>query len=197
MSYNQATILGEDQRDDMSQAIRPEMCHLVDEVRSAVAAHPHPWEQTARVVADALSAHLPSPVMLSPEQRLGDADHYCSIPLYVEPDTFSIVALVWRPGQKTPIHNHLTWCVFGVIQGEEYEELFKLNEDGSLDEAGVNHNPTGSVAHLAPPGDIHRVRNKGKSTAISIHIYGIDVRRMGSSVRQIFELEPATKSHIL
>src|SRR5260221_2822687 len=196
MSYNQATIVAEDQRDDVSQVIRPEMYDLVNGVRSAVAANPHNWEQTARVVADVLRTHLPSANMLSPEQRLGDPDHYCSLPLYIEPDTFSIMALVWRRGQKTPIHNHVTWCVFGVIKGVEYEELFKLNEDGSLDKAGVNHNPTGSVDHLAPPGDIHRVRNKGRFTAISIHVYGIDVRRIGSSVRPIFELEPATKSHL-
>ena len=40
--------------------------------------------------------------------------------LYVEPGgSFSIVALVWRPGQITRIHDHITWCVFGVIQGVE------------------------------------------------------------------------------
>jgi predicted metal-dependent enzyme (double-stranded beta helix superfamily) len=29
----------------------------------------------------------------------------------------------------TPIHDHVTWCVFGVIQGVEHDELFELDEE--------------------------------------------------------------------
>jgi predicted metal-dependent enzyme (double-stranded beta helix superfamily) len=47
----------------------------------------------------------------------GDPETYKSEVLHSEPDgSFSIVALVWRPGQVTPIHDHVTWCVFGVIR---------------------------------------------------------------------------------
>ena len=88
------------------------------------------WGQTARLVADELRHHPPSPEVLPNDQRLGDPDGYQSHPLYTAPDgAFSIVALVWRPGQVTPIHDHVTWCVFGVIQGVEYEERFTV--DGS------------------------------------------------------------------
>ena len=60
--------------------------------------------------------------MLTAEQRVGDPRSYRSHVLHIEPDgAFSIVALVWRPGQVTPIHDHVTWCVFGVIEGVEYE----------------------------------------------------------------------------
>jgi predicted metal-dependent enzyme (double-stranded beta helix superfamily) len=107
------------------------------------------------------------------------------------------VALVWRPGQVTPIHDHVTWCVFGVIQGVEWEELFELDEQGScLVEAGYQVNETGEVSGFAPPGDIHRVRNAGDVTAISIHIYGTDVARIGSSVRRYYDLpvQPSTSA---
>ena len=98
------------------------------------------------------------------------------------------MALVWQPGQVTAIHDHVTWCVFGVIQGVEYEELFSLDEErGFLVEAGKKANATGEVSGFAPPGDIHRVRNAGDDTAISIHIYGTDVSRIGSSVRRNYE----------
>jgi predicted metal-dependent enzyme (double-stranded beta helix superfamily) len=39
---------------------------------------------------------------------------------------------------------------------------------------------------LLPPGDIHRVRNSGTTTAISVHIYGTDISRL-SSVRRYYE----------
>jgi predicted metal-dependent enzyme (double-stranded beta helix superfamily) len=156
------------------------------------------WADTAQLVASALERHLPSPSILTAEQRTGDPETYKSELLHSEPDgTFSIVALVWRPEQVTPIHDHVTWCVFGVIQGMECEELFKLDEQGTcLVEAGYNVNRTGDVSGFAPPGDIHRVRNGGDRTAISIHIYGTDVSRVGSSVRRYYDLpvQPSTSA---
>jgi 3-mercaptopropionate dioxygenase len=99
-----------------------------------------------------------------------------------------VVALVWRPCQVTPIHDHVTWCVFGVVQGIEHEELFRLDEEQDvLVEAGTSTNGAGDVSGFAPPGDIHRVRNAGDETAISIHVYGTDVSRIGSSVRRYYD----------
>jgi 3-mercaptopropionate dioxygenase len=144
---------------------------------------------TARLVADELARHLPTPEVLTPDQRVGSPDGYRSHLLYSEPGgAFSIVALVWRPGQVTPIHDHVTWCVFGVVRGQEHEELFLLDEEaGCLVRAGARTNHEGDVSGFAPPGDIHRVRNVGDETAISLHIYGTDVSRIGSSVRRYYD----------
>lgn len=163
---------------------------LVTAVRAAVDRHAD-WRQTARLVAAELASHLPAPDALSIERRTGDPRGYRSYPLHTEPDgSFSVVALVWRPGQATAIHDHVTWCVFGVIQGVEHEELFVLDEErGCLVTAGTSTNMEGDVNGFAPPGDIHRVRNVGDSTAISIHIYGTDVSRIGSSVRRYYDQE--------
>jgi 3-mercaptopropionate dioxygenase len=152
-------------------------------VRTAVAARAG-WAETADLVAGALRRHLPTPDVLTPEQRAGSADSYVGHTLHVEPDgAFSIIGLVWRPGQLTRIHDHLTWCVFGVIQGVEHEELF----DADLRLLGESDNHVGDVSGFAPPGDIHRVHNTSDETAISIHIYGTDVTRVGSSARRYYD----------
>jgi 3-mercaptopropionate dioxygenase len=163
---------------------------LVTAVRFVVDRHAD-WRKTAQLVASELERHLPSPAVLTAEQRIGDPKGYRSYPLHTEPDgSFSVVALVWRPGQVTPIHDHVTWCVFGVVQGIEHEELFRLDEERDcLVEAGTKTNIAGEVSGFAPPGDIHRVRNAGEKTAISIHIYGTDVSRIGSSVRRYYDQE--------
>ena len=70
----------------------------------------------------------------------------------------------------------------GVIQGTEHEELF----DAGLNLIGRSDNQVGDVSGFAPPGDIHRVHNTSDTTAISIHIYGTDVTRTGSSVRRFY-----------
>jgi predicted metal-dependent enzyme (double-stranded beta helix superfamily) len=160
-----------------------ELSELLDGIRIAVAARAS-WSETAQLVAEQLRQHLPSPDMLTAVQRLGSPDGYRSHTLHVEPDgSFSIVALVWRPGQVTRIHDHLTWCVFGVIQGVEHEELF----DSDLNLIGHSDNHIGDVSGFAPPGDIHRVHNTARTTSISIHIYGTDVTRTGSSVRRYYD----------
>jgi 3-mercaptopropionate dioxygenase len=163
---------------------------LVTAVRGVVDRHAD-WRQTARLVAGEVERHLPSPDVLTAEQRAGDPAGYRSYPLHTEPDgSFSIVALVWRPGQVTRIHDHVTWCVFGVVQGIEHEELYVLDEERDcLVEAGTSTNREGDVNGFAPPGDIHRVRNVGDNTAISIHVYGTDVSRIGSSVRRYYDQE--------
>jgi predicted metal-dependent enzyme (double-stranded beta helix superfamily) len=160
-----------------------QLTELVAAVRNAVDTQAD-WPETAQLVAEQLRRHLPSPKLLTAEQRRGSADGYRSHTLHVEPDgSFSVVALVWRPGQLTRIHDHLTWCVFGVVQGVEHEELF----DADLNLIGRSDNHAGDVSGFAPPGDIHRVHNTGNITAISIHIYGTDVTSTGSSVRRYYD----------
>jgi predicted metal-dependent enzyme (double-stranded beta helix superfamily) len=158
------------------------MTDLAEGVRTAIAEHAD-WPATAELVADQLRKYLPGPEVLTAEQRLGEPDGYTSHNLHIEPDgSFSIIAVVWRPGQLTRIHDHLTWCVVGVIQGTEHEELF----DAGLNLIGRSDNQIGDVSGFAPPGDIHRVHNTSDTTAISIHIYGTDVTRTGSSVRRFY-----------
>ena len=168
---------------------RGDLDTLAAAVRAAVARRSG-WLETARLVAAELERHLPSPGILTAEQRAGDVARFRSHVLHAEPDgSFSIVALVWRPGQMTRIHDHVTWGAFAVIQGTEHEERFTLDEDGAcLIETGSAVNATGAVSAFAPPGDIHRVHNTGNRTAISLHVYGTDVSRLGSSVRHDYDL---------
>src|SRR5919198_2681408 len=171
----------------MTIAIRPStrtlLADLVADIRSAVDAG-HDTARTIRLVAAELRQHLLEPNLLTPEQRIGDPIRYRPHTLHIEPDgSFSVLALVWLPGQVTRIHNHVSWCVFGVVQGVEHEELF----DEHLNWLGAQDNHPGEVSGFAPPGDIHRVRNLSNTTAISIHVYGADVSRTGSSVRRYYD----------
>ncbi len=165
---------------------------LVDGIRAATRVRAD-WDQTAALVTAQLGSHLPSPDILTAAERAGDPDGYTQHILHTEDDgSFSVVAVVWRPGQVTPVHDHVTWCVVGVVAGVEHEELFGL-ADGRLAQTAVKDNARGSVSGFAPPGDIHRVRNTTAQTAISIHVYGADISRLGSSVRRCYDLSlPAT-----
>ena len=149
------------------------------------------WQDTADCVAAALRVSLPDPAEVLPASlRRGDPAGYQSHLLYAEPDgSFSISVMVWMPGQQTMIHDHVAWCVTGVLQGREHEEIFAL-DDGreALRLTARNVNPAGAVSGFAPPGDIHRVRNTGDTVAISLHVYGADISRLGNSIRREYTL---------
>ena len=144
------------------------------------------WQQTADLVAGALRAGLPAPAaLLTASLRRGDPACYQSHLLYAEPDgSFSISAMVWLPGQQTPVHDHVAWCVTGVLQGHEYEEIFTLTTGGTLKLTARTQHAAGTVSGFAPPGDIHRVRNTGTGIAVSMHVYGADISRLGNSIRR-------------
>ena len=157
-----------------------------DEVRRGL-----DWQQTADRVVAVLRDNLPDPAQLLPSPlSRGDPACYQSHLLYAEPDgSFSVSAMVWLPGQQTVIHDHVAWCVTSVLQGREYEEIFALADGGcALDCAARNLNPAGTVSGFAPPGDIHRVRNTGDDVAISMHVYGADISRLGNSIRREYTL---------
>jgi 3-mercaptopropionate dioxygenase len=146
----------------------------------------------AHEAASTLRLFLGHPQLLRPEQRASAADRYRQHILYVAPDgAFSIVALVWRPGQATSIHDHLSWCAIGVHQGCEEEIGYDLTEVRGapcLVPKDRQRFDTGSTTALVPPGDIHQVTNPGPGEAISIHVYGADVHQLGSSIRQAYDL---------
>jgi 3-mercaptopropionate dioxygenase len=136
---------------------------------------------------------------LAPDDRAPGADTYRQHLLHVSPcRQLSIASLVWLPGQTTPIHDHVSWCVVGVYRGVEREERFDLHEDGDrrwLEPAGTVYAGRGHVETLVPPhGDIHTVTAAGREMAISIHVYGADLEALGSSIDRRYDDLPVVRA---
>lgn len=135
------------------------------------------------------------PRFLPAEASAGSPHRYTQHILHVAPDrSHSVVSLVWYPGQRTPIHDHVSWCVVGVHEGTESQTLYHLAEDEGgmfLVETGTETTGQGSCSSLVPPAEnIHRVANAGSERAISIHVYGADIERLGSSINKTFDQLP-------
>jgi len=95
-----------------------------------------------------------------------------------ETPKYSVLAMVWGPGQGTGVHDHAgMWCVEGVVDGRLEVTSYDLKErDGHqcrfepqlTTSAGV-----GSSGRLIPPFDYHTIRNlSSEECAITIHVYG-------------------------
>jgi predicted metal-dependent enzyme (double-stranded beta helix superfamily) len=150
-----------------------------------------------RTVVETVSVYLEvllrQRAVLDQCHREPDPDRYRQHILYVHPEgAYSIVSLVWTPGQATPIHDHHCWCVVGVLDGVEHETQFHLIADRTDEWLLVTSdrlNEAKSVCPLMPPDEnIHRVENATQGTSISIHVYGADIAQLGSSIHRVFDL---------
>ena len=129
---------------------------------------------------------------LAPADCAPGTDTYRQHLLHVSPcRRLSIASLVWLPGQHTPIHDHVSWCIVGVYRGVEREERYDLvdHEGGrALKPSGTVFAARGHVETLIPPqGDIHAVTAAGREVAISIHVYGADLEERGTSILRRYE----------
>lgn len=93
-------------------------------------------------------------------------------------ERFSVVSFIWGPGQSTPIHNHATWGLIGMLRGAEVSQRYELDRADVPQPVGARILlDEGQVETLAPAtGDIHRVWNfYSDRPSISIHVYGANI----------------------
>lgn len=184
------------------QALVEDITKLVDDAEPDDLAGPDAQSDIDRriamatTVAERLRSALPAgEALLTPELRAPDSDRYCQHVAYVDPrGRFSVVSLVWLPGQATPVHDHLCWCVVGVLLGQEEETRFDAHETptGEIDAllpGQTMHNQPGSVSWLVPSRrDIHLVKAVAPERAtVSLHVYGEDITTRGSSIKRIYD----------
>ena len=164
--------------------------HLTRSLDALVAANTDPHAIAARA-GMLLRPALADGSLLEARHCEPADDRYRQHLVHVHPaGRYSIVALVWKPGQATPIHDHRCWCVVGVWRGLERETTYDLHGDPGAHYITARRSAVaapGDVSVLVPPDeDIHRVENAGTSLAISIHVYGDDISVLGSSINREF-----------
>jgi len=119
---------------------------------------------------------------IRPEHLLSDPDHYRRNAVYISPDgNLSLFVLVWLPGQWTPVHDHGSWGVVGVLQGLLEERSFMAvdgeirADDGiRLRRGGVFVLPEKSLSSFVPnPDHIHMTGVPDtRPRAVTLHLYG-------------------------
>jgi len=169
----------------------PPLTAFIAAVETLRRRHANDHDLATAVVAP-LTELLRDPDWLPAPHRVPATGGYCPHVVHVAPDGgWSLISLVWQPGQRTPIHDHVAWCVVGVYQGQEEETRYRLHVRGDqrfLVEADRHIAHPGDTVALVPPDeDIHTVANIGAGVAISLHVYGADIGRLGSSINHRFD----------
>ena len=138
---------------------------------------------------------------LLPQHYRSDASGYTRNLIYKAPDDgLSLYSLVWLPGQWTPVHDHGSWGVVGVVEGVLEERSYvRLSSDRGADEdidlarGGTILLRHGAVTSFVPnPDHIHITGvPSDRPRAVSLHLYG----RMMSSFN-IYDVEARTRRRV-
>lgn len=139
-------------------------------------------------VLSALSDATRHADLLRNDQRAGCEDRYARHTLFTDPSgRFTVVSIVWSPGQFSPVHGHFTWCGYVVVAGNLREELYTWDPCRKVAAvASIRDRNVGSVSFsYAGLEEVHRLGNSNSEQAVSIHVYGVDGPRVGSHVNRL------------
>ena len=112
--------------------------------------------------------------------------------LYSDPDgRFTILALIWSPGAKTPIHGHHAWGTVGVHSGclgvACYEKHQADNGTVVLEQTRDIQTQAGDIASVHPdPEGIHKIYNDSQGLSVSIHVYGMDLTEQPGGINKVY-----------
>lgn len=168
-------------------AANPGLCTLIERTKQALA--DGACESAMAELEDAIVAAIKDKDLLTPAQKEGGDKCYHRHILHADKETpFTILSLVWRPGQASPIHGHRAWCAVGIAEGCLRVETFLPCPDGTLDKDGEIECRAGATCIEKPDeSDVHRLSNCGNDTAVSIHIYGFDLSNDPAQINEVFD----------
>jgi predicted metal-dependent enzyme (double-stranded beta helix superfamily) len=119
---------------------------------------------------------------LRPDHFQSDPDHYARNAIFIkDDDSLSLYSLVWLPGQWTPVHDHGSWGVVGVVEGILEERSYMCLDGQIHDDTGIRLKrggvillDEGSITSFVPNPDHIHVSGvpDDRARAVSLHLYG-------------------------
>lgn len=174
---------------------------FVDRASALVAGRAHPADCVDALAPLMLEMCEASDGFLEPRHFRGDPDHYARNLVYEAPDaSLSLYTLVWAPGQWTPVHDHGSWGVVGVLEGVLEERGYvRLGADRDADSdielvrGGIVLLGPGAVTSFVPNPDHIHVTGvpDDRPRAVSLHLYG---RTMNAF--NVYDVEAGTRRRV-
>ncbi|MEM5341741.1 cysteine dioxygenase family protein [Paraburkholderia azotifigens] len=145
----------------------------------------------ARAVRAALAEAAADPALLTNDQREASATCYRRHLLAADPyGRYAVAALVWMPGQASPVHAHHTWCGYAVIDGTLTETLYDWQADIDCASPVREQSREAGAVSFTRAGRtcIHRLGNGSGAAAVSLHIYGVSGEQIATHVNDVVRI---------
>jgi predicted metal-dependent enzyme (double-stranded beta helix superfamily) len=167
-----------------NRAMDPRLARYIDEVR-AICSGGYSLSGKVRRIEAAAREHIAKPLALGERARYVPECGYGRNLMYRDPEHgFVVIAFAWPANTIGKAHDHQTWGVVAVSEGELRICNFDRDDNGrdaqhaQLVETCRIDGVPGAVGHVLPPHeDIHSISNLSGAPALSIHTYGRDIRR--------------------
>jgi predicted metal-dependent enzyme (double-stranded beta helix superfamily) len=158
------------------------LARFIDRCGSVVASAAEPQDRVTAIAPLMHELIADADAFLSDEHFRSDPDHYARNAIYICPKgDLSLFAIVWLPGQWTPVHDHGSWGVVGVVRGM-LEERAYMSADGeigrdsniTLKRGGVTLLVPSAISSFVPnPDHIHMTGvSAEREPCVSLHLYG-------------------------
>ncbi len=95
---------------------------------------------------------------------------------------YNLLALCWKNGQRSPIHDHLgSSCAVRVLRGTATETFFEFAPNGLIKATSSRELPAGRVC-ASQDTDIHQISNlqAGTLDLVTLHLYSPPLLWMGT-----------------
>lgn len=100
--------------------------------------------------------------------------------LHDEPGLF-VAHVAVRSGLQSSPHDHRTWAVIGVYNGQEDNTFYRKVASGeTIEPAGGRSLRDGDVLTLGPEG-IHSIANPREEMLVALHVYGANIFKIERS----------------
>ena len=130
-------------------------------------------EQTPRPGLENLGERLSGLSMDVAELRSKIASNqheYCRN-ILARTDAYELIAILWTPGQDTPIHDHRgSDCAFVILDGHSTETIYELDQNSRAVPVSKRIYHPGEVCAADEP-DIHRISNDTDTELLNLHVY--------------------------
>jgi predicted metal-dependent enzyme (double-stranded beta helix superfamily) len=145
----------------------------------------------ARDLRAALTRALADPALVTPAQREGSTEKYRRHLIAADSrGRYTVAALVWQPGQASPIHAHHTWCGYTVLEGTLTETLYAWDDVRQGADVVRSHPRASGAVSFGGRGraNIHRLSNGSAAQAVSLHVYGVPGEHIATQVNDVLPL---------
>jgi predicted metal-dependent enzyme (double-stranded beta helix superfamily) len=142
-------------------------------------------------IAHALRVAAAMPDLLTPGLRVPRNGCYARHTIAADPaGRFTLLSIVWGPGQFSPPHAHDAWCAYAVAENTLTETLYEFDAQSGNAVAADTAQREPGYACFAPAGleQIHRLGNASGVGAISLHAYGVEGSRVGTHVNRLMDV---------